>query len=160
VPAGNLANCQPPSLDGVAYQQLQPVIEPPPVRGANSAPFHLLLGSNARGEVVRDSIAVVNFQRNASEASVNLWYPGGEPTTIVLFALDERGEPVAVARRDAVDVPAVYQLNVRSVERPIRQLLIEARPSPGGEFGPNYRFAPNLPALLLRLDFRYTSAPR
>jgi hypothetical protein len=160
VPSGSLATCQPPALRGVTYRQLQPVIEPPPVRGANSAPYHLLLGSSAGGDVVRDSIAVVNFQRNASEASVNVWYPGGEPTTFVLFALDERGEPVAVSRRDAVDVPAVYQLNVRSVERPIRQLIVEARPTAGGDFGPDYRFAPNVPALLLRLDFRYTSAPR
>jgi hypothetical protein len=160
VPGGDVASCQPPTLSGVTYQQLPAVIEPPPVGPANSAPFHLLLASPAPNALVRDSIAVVNFQRNASEASVNVWYPGGEPSTYVLFALDERGEPVAVARRDAVDVPAVYQLNVRSVERPIRQLLIEARPSYAGDFGTNYRFAPNVPALLLRIDFRYTSAPR
>jgi hypothetical protein len=74
-----------------------------------------------------------------------------------MFAFDERGALIATARRDAIGVPAAYQLNIRSLERPVRQIVIEARREFVGEFGGDYRFAPVVPPLLTRVELRYTT---
>jgi hypothetical protein len=99
----------------------------------------------------------VNFQRNVAEINVNVWYPGGEAAAYVMFAFDERGQVIATARRDAIGVPAAYQLNIRSLERPVRQVVIEARREFGGDFSGDYRFNPVVPPLLTKVEFRYTN---
>jgi hypothetical protein len=156
-PASGVFNCQPPT--NISLRLLQPAIFPPPVVQANNAPFFLLGALGRSSTLVLDSLAAINFQRNISEANVSIWYPGGSAVTYVLFAFDERGQLVASARRDAVGVPALYQLNFRSVERPVRQVVIEARPAYDGDFSPTYTYHPISPALIQRVELRYTTRP-
>lgn len=157
VPAGDLFSCQPPVPDGTTLQQLQPVILPPPVTSANNAPLHSLTTDNGEGALIPNAIAVVNFQRNVSEVNVNVWYPGGEAAAYLLFAFDERGTLVATARRDAIGVPAAYQLNIRSLERPVRQVVIEARREYSGTYDGTYRYNPVVPPVLTQVNFTYTN---
>lgn len=157
VPAGDAFDCQPPVPSGTSLQLLRGVIYPPPVLAANSAPFHSLTTDAGEGALINDSIAVINFQRNVAEVNVDVWYPGGAPAAYVMFAFDERGTLIATAHRDAIGVPATYQLNVRSVERPVRQVVIEARREFAGQFSGSYDYEPVTPPLLSRVEFRYTN---
>jgi|GEM_PF-1929500 len=156
-PAGDAFDCQPQVPSGTSLRLLRGVIYPPPVIAANSAPLHSLTTDAGEGRLVPDAIAVVNFQRNVAEINVNVWYPGGEAAAYVMFAFDERGQVIATARRDAIGVPAAYQLNIRSLERPVRQVVIEARREFGGDFSGAYRFNPVVPPLLTRVELRYTN---
>lgn len=156
-PAGDVFDCRPPTPAGQSLLLLRGVIYPPPVRAANNAPEHSLTTDAGENTLVGRAIGVINFQRNVSDVNVDIWYPGGEAATYVMFALDERGALVGTAQRDAIGVPARYQLNVRSLERPIRQIIIEARRSFGGEFNERYSFDPVVPPLLTRVEFRYTN---
>ncbi len=156
-PSGDVFDCQPPRPVSQALVPLRGAIHPPPVAAANNGPLHSLTADTDDGRLIADAIAVVNFQRNVAEANVDIWYPGGEAAAYVMFAFDERGALIATARRDAIGVPAAYQLNIRSLERPVRQLVIEARREFRGDFAGDYRFDPVVPPLLTRVDFRYTS---
>jgi hypothetical protein len=133
------------------------VIYPPPVDTMNNAPFHLATADEGEDRIVGNAVSVINFQRNMAEVNVTVWYPGTVATTFVLFAFDERGEVITTVRRDAIGVPAIYQLNVLSVERPIRQILVEARNGFGGAYSSSYVFQPNLPALVTRVEARFTT---
>ena len=156
-PAGDAFDCQPQVPSGTSLRLLRGVIYPPPVVAANSAPLHSLTTDAGEGRLVTNAIAVVNFQRNVAEINVNVWYPGGEAAAYVMFAFDERGQVIATARRDAIGVPAAYQFNIRSLERPVRQVVIEARREFGGDFSGDYRFNPVVPPLLTKVEFRYTN---
>jgi pSer/pThr/pTyr-binding forkhead associated (FHA) protein len=156
-PAEGVFDCQPPIPNNTTLRLLQPAIYPPPVVVVNNAPFHLLTADSGPNAIVNDSISVINFTRNMQEINVGIWYPGGAAVTYVLFAFDERGALIGSNRRDAIGVPTLYQLDFKSVERPIRQLVIEARPVFAGEFSPDYRFSPVLPTLLTRVELRYTT---
>jgi hypothetical protein len=156
-PAGDAFDCRPPLPVGTSLRLLRGVIYPPPVVAANSGPLHSLTTDAGENELISRAIAVANFQRNIAEVNVNLWYPGGEAATYVMFAFDERGALIASARRDAIGVPSTYQLNIRSLERPVRQILIEARRNFAGDFDAQYRFDPVVPPLLTRVELRYTT---
>lgn len=156
-PAGDAFDCRPPLPSGTSLRLLRAVIYPPPVTAANSAPLHSLTTDAGENELISRAIAAINFQRNVAEVNVDVWYPGGEAAAYVMFAFDERGALIATARRDAIGVPAAYQLNIRSLERPVRQIVIEARREFAGEFGGDYRFAPVVPPLLTRVELRYTT---
>jgi hypothetical protein len=156
-PSGDGFNCQPQAPAGTSLQLLRAVIYPPPVQAANSAPLHSLTTDAGENRLVSDAIAVINFQRNVAEVNVDVWYPGGEAAAYVMFAFDERGAVIATARRDAIGVPSAYQLNIRSLERPVRQVVIEARREFAGEFSGTYDFAPVVPPLLSRVELRYTN---
>jgi hypothetical protein len=153
-PADEIFDCQPPEPSGTDLVLRGAVIYPPPVEAANSSPLHSLTTDNGEDQLDPRTVAVVNFQRNVVEANVDLWYPGGLPATYVMFAFDERGELINTSRRDAIGVPSIYQLNVRSLERPIRQLVIEARAEFDGEFRTDYSFDPIVPPLLTRVELR------
>jgi hypothetical protein len=157
VPEGDAFDCQPPVPSGTSLQLLRGVIYPPPVLAANSAPLHSLTTDTSEGELINDSIAAINFQRNVAEVNVDVWYPGGAPAAYVMFAFDERGTLIGIAHRDAIGVPASYQLNIRSVERPVRQVVIEARREFAGEFSGSYDYEPVVPPLLSKVEFRYTN---
>lgn len=156
-PAGDAFDCQPQAPGEVDLILRRAVIYPPPVVAANNAPQHSLTTDSEAGRLLNDAIAVINFQRNVAEVNVNVWYPGGQAAAYVLFAFDERGQVIATARRDAIGVPAAYQLNIRSLERPVRQVVIEARREFAGEFSGDYRYDPVVPPLLTRVEFRYTN---
>jgi hypothetical protein len=156
-PAGDVFDCQPPAPSGAILRLLQGVIYPPPVQPANNAPLHSLTSDAGEGRLVSDAIAVVNFRRNVSEVNIDVWYPGGEAAAYLMFAFDERGALIATARRDAIGVPSAYQLNIRSLERPVRQVVIEARREFAGDFSGSYTYAPVVPPLLSRVEFRYTN---
>lgn len=156
-PSGDVFDCQPQEPAGAELILLRGVIYPPPVVAANNTPQHSLTTDSDPGRLINNAIAVINFQRNVSEVNVNVWYPGGQPASYVMFAFDERGQVVATARRDTIDVPTAYQLNIRSLERPVRQIVIEARRNFAGEFSGEYRYAPVSPPVITRVDFRYTN---
>ena len=156
-PRGDVIDCQPRVPAGNSLTLLRPVVYPPPVRGANNAPNHVLTADSAENQLVGDAIGVANFTRNTAEVNLDLWYPGGADVTYILYGFDERGELVGVARRDAIGVPTIYRLNLRSVERPIRQIVIEGRARIAGDLAPGARYLPVVAPAVIRIETRPTT---
>ncbi|GAB4445393.1 MAG: hypothetical protein OHK0015_47620 [Chloroflexi bacterium OHK40] len=104
--------------------QVPPVLYPPPA-GALQVPLHSLTSDTGPDQFAGDAIAAISFQRAVVEVSVTVYFPGPTNNFVQLYGVDEQGKLIATFRTDRLTVPGLYQLTLRGVERPVRQVLVQ-----------------------------------
>ncbi|NJM06501.1 hypothetical protein HC891_10350 [Candidatus Gracilibacteria bacterium] len=110
---------------GTVLQQLVPAIFPAP--GELGATRNFLSADDAPFIFVPDLISVVTFQKPVADAEVTVHFPGPIGNFYSMRAFDEQGGFIAEFRTDQLVIYGQYQLFLRGLERPIKQLVIQSK---------------------------------
>jgi hypothetical protein len=110
---------------GSVLQQIVPAIYPAP--GGLGSSRNFLSADDAPFIFVPDLISVVNFQRPVVDAEVTVHFPGPIGNFYSMRAFDEQGRFIGEFRTDQLLVYGQYQLFLRGLERPIKQVVIQSK---------------------------------